>query len=165
MATKSTVSKITAATIAAAALVAIPFIHDREGDKLESYADVGNVWTICGGVTAGIKPGMRMTQAQCDELTHSTIGQFMSQVAGKLTVEVPAKTLAAHTSFAYNVGLAGYAGSKALKLTNAGDLKGGCRAMANWYTAGGRDCRVRSNNCYGVVQRRAAEVKLCLEEL
>lgn len=160
-----TKTKITAATIALATLVAIPFIHDREGDKLESYEDVVGVWTICGGVTTGITPGVKMTQAQCDELTHSTIGKFMTQVASKIAVDVTPKTLAAHTSFAYNIGVSGYGSSKALKLTNAGDLADGCRAMGNWYTAGGRDCRVRANNCYGVVARRNDEIKLCLEGL
>lgn len=155
--------KIAAATIAAALLAAIPFIGDHEGDKLDSYEDVVGVWTICEGVTgAQIKPGLKMTKTQCDQLNQSTIGQFMTKVANRIAVPVSAETLAAHTSFAYNIGISGYSRSKTLKLTNAGRIADGCRAMANWETAGGRDCTIRSNNCYGVVQRRDDEIKLCL---
>ena len=71
--------------------------------------------------------------------------------------------LAAHSSFAYNVGLPGYARSKTLALTNQGDDAGGCRAMGNWYAAGGKDCRQRSSGCYGLWQRRQAEIDLCLQ--
>lgn len=157
-----TVSKISASVIAAASIIAIPFIYLREGDKLEAYEDVVGVWTICGGVTAGVKPGMKLSKADCDSLTRSTIGQFMTRVAEKMNVVVTPQTLAAHTSFAYNIGVAGYDRSSALRLTNQGKLAEGCRAMINWYTAGGKDCRIKSNNCYGLIKRREAEINLCL---
>lgn len=156
-------SKVAAVTIAAALLTAIPFIGDHEGDKLDSYEDVVGVWTVCEGVTGpAIKRGIKMTKTQCDALNQSTIGQFMTKVASRITVQVSPETLAAHTSFAYNIGIAGYSRSKTLKFTNAGKLAAGCRAMANWETAGGRDCTIRANNCYGVVQRRDDEIDLCL---
>lgn len=149
--------------IAAAMLIAAPFIGDHEGDKLDSYEDVAGVWTICEGVTGpDIKPGLKMTAEQCDSLNQSEIGQFMTKVADRITVPVSAETLAAHTSFAYNIGIAGYTGSKALKETNAGKISKGCKDMANWYTAGGMDCRNKANNCYGLIERRNDEIKLCL---
>lgn len=156
--------KLASAVISAALLVAVPFIYGKEGDELQAYKDVAGVWTICGGVT-GVAPGTTLTAAQCGQLTQSTIGHFMQQVDSLLKVVVTPTTLAAHTSFAYNIGLGGYKGSKALTLTNAGNTAAGCLAMANWYTAGGVDCRVRANGCYGVVQRRDDEVKLCLEQI
>lgn len=157
-------SKIAAGVIATALLVAVPFIGSKEGDKLDSYKDVVGVWTVCEGITGPqVKPGVHMTKTQCDQLDNSTIGQFMTSVANRLTVEVSAKTLAAHTSFAYNIGLAAYARSKTLKLTNQGKLSQGCYAMANWEVAGGKDCRLRENHCYGLVERRTDEIALCLE--
>lgn len=156
--------KIAASTIAAAMLAATPFIGQHEGYRLDSYEDVVGVWTVCSGI-AGVSPNIHMTRGQCDSLNKSTIGMFMSQVVGKLNVDVSPKTLAAHTSFAYNIGIAGYSRSKTLKLTNAGEIEQGCNAMANWETAGGMDCNVRANNCYGVVQRRNDEIKLCLAGL
>lgn len=154
---------ITGGIIASALLVAIPFIGDHEGDKLDSYEDVVGVWTVCKGVTGpSIKPGMKMTKTQCDQLNNSTIGQFMTKVANRIMVTVSPETLAAHTSFAYNIGIAAYSRSMALKFTNIGKIAEGCHAMANWETAGGRDCTIRSNNCYGLVLRRDDEIKLCL---
>lgn len=43
---------------------------------------------------------------------------------------------------------------------NAGDRKGACEAIRWWIKDGGRDCRIRSNNCYGQVSRRDQESAL-----
>jgi len=160
-----TKSRIVGGGIAAAMLLAVPFIVDREGESLESYRDVVGVWTICNGETLGVRAGQRKTREECSQLTNSRVGQFMTQVYGLIAVEVPPETLAAHTSFAYNIGLAGYARSKALEETNEGNIAAGCLAMANWYTAGGKDCRIKSNGCYGLINRRNDEIELCLSGL
>lgn len=155
-------SRIGSGVFAAALLSAIPFIVDREGESLVAYQDVGKVWTICNGETQGVKQGDRRTAAECATLTQSRVGQFMHSVSVELKIPVAAPTLAAHTSFAYNVGLNGYRSSKTLRLTNQGHVAAGCLAMRNWYTAGGKDCRIKSNNCYGLINRRNDEIKLCL---
>ncbi len=143
-------------------MLAVPFIIDREGESLTAYRDAVGIWTICNGETSGVKPTDKKTKEQCQSLTNSRVGQFMTSVANYLTIPVPPQTLAAHTSFAYNIGLTGYARSTTLKETNRGDIIAGCKAMANWYTAGGRDCRIKANGCYGLIARRNDEVKLCL---
>ncbi|MCW7140651.1 glycoside hydrolase family protein [Escherichia coli] len=38
--------------------------------------------------------------------------------------------------------------------------KGACEAIRWWIKDGGRDCRIRSNNCYGQVSRRDQESAL-----
>lgn len=154
--------KISAAIITAALACCLPFIQTHEGESLSSYEDVVGVWTICHGITRDIKPGMMKTEAECDDLTRNTLAQYMGQVADLLKVDYTAEMLAAHTSFAYNIGVSGYQRSSALRLTNQGHFKEGCQAMMIWHTAGGKDCRVRSNNCYGVVTRRQDEISLCL---
>lgn len=156
-------AKIGAAIFAAALVAAVPFIGDREGESLQAYKDSVGVWTVCRGETMGVSPEDKLTKQQCDLLTQTRIGIFMSQVVAKLAVPLSPETLAAHTSFAYNIGLEGYGRSTTLRLTNAGEPKNGCYAMMKWITAGGRDCSVRSNNCYGLFLRRQDEVKLCLQ--
>lgn len=156
-------TKISAAVFAAALLASVPFIVDREGESLQSYRDVVGVWTICHGETLGVKPGDRRTLEECRSLTQSRVGQFMAQVAGLLQVPVAAPTLAAHTSFAYNIGINGYARSTTLRETNKGNLAAGCLAMLNWTKAGGRDCYIKKNNCFGIINRRNDEVALCLK--
>jgi lysozyme len=153
--------KIAAATITAALLIACPFIGTHEGDKLSAYEDVVGVWTICGGVT-GTHAGVKMTEQQCTDLTNSTIGHFMTKVASLIKVNVSPKLLAAHTSFSYNIGIEGYKRSKTLSLTNSGRLADGCRAMRHWVIAGGKDCTIKANGCYGLVNRRKDEINLCL---
>lgn len=153
------------AAFCAALATASFFIPDHEGDPtkyLKAYQDVGGVWTACGGV-AGVDPAKTYTPAQCQQLTNTTIGRFMVQVAGMVPADTPADTLAAYTSFAYNIGIVGFSHSTTLKLANAGDIPGACEAMLKWYVAGGRDCRVRENNCYGVWKRRQDERDLCLK--
>ncbi len=158
-------AKVGAALVAAGMVIAAPFIGAREGSELAAYQDVAGVWTICGGVTAGVKPGMRRTQEQCDALTHSTVGQFMVGVAGLLTVPVSPKTLASHTSLAFNIGMDGYRRSSTLRLTNAGRPREGCEAMKLWRRVGERDCSERRSGCYGLWLRRLDEVNLCLSGL
>lgn len=155
-------AKVGGGLFAAAAMLAIPFITDHEGESLTAYQDVVGVYTICNGETSGVKPGDRKTLEECRALTQSRVGQFMQQVATKISVPVKPATLAAHTSFAYNIGIAGYARSTTLALTNRGDIAGGCLAMKRWNKAGGRDCTIKANGCYGLIKRRDDEVNLCL---
>lgn len=154
--------KIASGILAAAMACCLPFINVHEGESLESYEDVVGVWTICHGITHGITPGMTKTEAECDELTKSTLAQFMDEVAAALTIQPSPKLLAAHTSFAYNIGISGYRGSSALRETNKGNFEAGCHAMSSWHSAGGKNCLVKANNCYGLIKRRSDEIALCL---
>lgn len=156
---------IGAVTIAAALLVAVPFVTSHEGESLQAYQDSAGKWTICHGESFNVQPKDKLTTQECDALAQSRVGMFMLQVTQALRVPLPPATLAAHTSFAYNIGIAGYKRSSALRLTNAGNAKGGCRAMLKWVLADGKDCSIRSNNCYGLYLRRQDEVKLCLSGL
>ena len=149
-------------TVAAALVTAVPFILDREGERLESYRDVAGVWTVCHGETFGVGPGVRLRKEDCRALSQSRIGMFMLQIAPLIHADLSPRTLAAHTSLAYNIGIEGYKRSATLKLTNQGKVADGCRAMANWHTAGRKDCRVRASGCYGLVNRRNDEIALCL---
>jgi lysozyme len=161
----STTSKVAGGLIGAAMLIAVPFIVEKEGESLKAYRDVAGVWTICHGETLGVKKGDVKTKEACRQMTQTRTGQFMANVAKEIKVTVSPETLAAHTSFAYNIGVNGYRTSQALKLTNQNKVRSGCAAMMNWYTAGGKDCRVKANNCYGLITRRMSERDLCLKGL
>ncbi|MDU1837860.1 MAG: glycoside hydrolase family protein [Escherichia coli] len=60
----------------------------------------------------------------------------------------------------YNIGPGKCFPSTFYKRLNAGDRKGACEAIRWWIKDGGRDCRIRSNNCYGQVIRRDQESAL-----
>ena len=163
-------------TTLAAMILAVPFITDLEsgpgGPKLQAYKDVVGVWTICDGETEGVRPDEVRTAEACKQLTQSRIGQFMIQVDAAIMPEVAPQTLAAATSFAYNVGINGFRASQALKHFNEGNLGAGCVAMMNWnglrvngvkYDCNKPEFQARINGCKGLVSRRKKEVKLCLE--
>ncbi len=59
----------------------------------------------------------------------------------------------------YNIGPGKCFPSTFYKRINAGD-RGACEAIRWWIKDGGRDCRIRSNNCYGQVSRRDQESAL-----
>lgn len=145
----------------------MPFLHGYEDTKLKSYPDSGGIYTICSGVTfipevGAVTPGMELSRAQCDDLDRAVASGFVMEVARLIKVPISVESMTAHATFAYNVGIPGYKKSFALKYTNQGRYEDGCKAMANWYRAGGKDCRIRSNNCAGLITRRSSEVRQCL---
>jgi lysozyme len=160
-----TKARIASAVFAIAVGICTPFVIKHEGESLVAYKDPVGILTICHGETLGVIPGMKMTKQECAENTRRRIAEFMRHVDLLIVPEVPPEVLAAHTSFAYNIGVNGYERSQTRNLTNRGQFVAGCKAMLNWYMAGGRDCRIRKNNCYGVYARRQDEVKLCLSGL
>lgn len=156
-------ARVAAAVIALAVGGIGAFLDKDEGNETESYEDVVGVYTICGGVTHNVKPGMKLTDEQCKELNREVRTEFVLQVASMIEANITPDLLIAHSRFAYNIGINGYKNQSAtLRLTNQGRFAEGCRAMLNWYRGGGRDCRVRSNNCYGLWMRRQREVAQCL---
>ena len=150
---------------AGAMAVVVPKLAEKEGLVLHKYRDPVNVLTYCYGETdmKFLLNGKAITKKFCKDLLAARAEGFADKVYAKLRVGVTENTLAAHTHFAYNIGINGYGRSRTLRLTNAGDMAGGCRAMIGWYTAGGRDCRIKANNCYGLINRRNEEIDLCLK--
>lgn len=145
------------------AAVAVPLVAKWEGKRNEAYKDIVGVWTICYGHTAGVKPGDRKTDAECDAMLRDELFEYRDglhayfapeTIAGRLTSERDA----AYVSLAYNVGISGAGESTATRRLNAGDIRGGCNAISWWDKAGGRVIR-------GLVRRRADERELCLRGL
>lgn len=139
-----------------------PFIRAHEGDVMRSYQDIGHHWASCEGADDAI-PNHTYTQAECDKIDQRALQAKIDGVYALIKVPVTPTLLAAHVSFAYNIGLGAYSRSKTLKLTNSGYATDGCAAMLDYYRAGGYDCKVRANNCYGVWTRRQDEKALCLK--
>ncbi len=153
---------VPASILCVALAIASCFIPQHEGNSLKAYQDVAGVYTICGGV-AYVRPGATATAAECKSMTNSTIAKFMTQVVQLVPADTPAEILAADTSFAYNIGIVGFSGSSTRKLQNDHKWRESCDAMLRWYEAGGKDCRIRENNCAGVWNRRNDERDLCLK--
>jgi len=139
--------------------VAVPLIAKWEGLRTEAYQDIVGVWTVCYGETKGVQPGDAYTEAGCRAMLAREVREYWRGWRGYLTPETISERLhpareAAYTSLAYNVGVRAAGRSTATRRLNAGNVAGGCDAIAWWNRAGQRVVR-------GLVNRRADEVALC----
>ncbi len=151
-----------AAGLAGVALYAASLFIPHEGLKYAAYQDSVGVWTICHGHTKGVKPGDTATEKQCAQYLAEDMQEVESAFNRLVTRPVPDSLRVAVYSFIFNVGTGNFAKSTMLKKLNAGDFVGACREFDRWMYAGGKDCRVRSNNCYGIVKRRLDEKNMCM---
>jgi lysozyme len=147
---------------AAAALMVTPLVAKWESggkDHLVAYRDIVGIWTICDGVTAGVKPGMTETKAGCEARREAELVKHAEPVLACVPgLKGHPHQIAASVSLAYNIGTAGFCRSTAARRFNAGDWRGGCDAFLAWNKAGGKVVN-------GLARRREDERRLCLTEL
>ncbi|WP_241357915.1 lysozyme [Escherichia coli] len=121
------------------------FLDEKEGNHTMAYRDGSGIWTICRGATVvdgkTVFPNMKLSKEKCDQVNAIERDKALAWVA-------------------YNIGPGKCFPSTFYKRLNAGDRKGACEAIRWWIKDGGRDCRIRSNNCYGQVIRRDQESAL-----
>lgn len=143
-------------SVLAAAALAVATIAPWEGKRNEPYRDPIGILTVCYGETR--VPMRRYSDAECTAMLQAAAGEFMEGVR----VRNPAiagypHQWAAHTSFAYNVGLGAYGRSSVARLFEHGKQAEACRFLGRYVYAGGKRLR-------GLERRRAAETALCLED-
>ena len=147
--------------VATAAIVA-PFVSGWEtGGKpqLVAYRDIVGVWTICGGETKDVKPGMVETPAGCAARDEAALIRHAEPVLACTPIlRGPPNQLSAAISLAYNIGTGAYCRSTVDRRFDAGDWRGACEAFLMWNKAGGKVVN-------GLDRRRRAERALCLKEL
>ena len=141
--------------------IAVPFVAEREGMRLEAYLDIVGVPTICAGSTRGVKLGQRKTLAECTALLRAEVAEYRLALHRYFTRETIATRLppprdAAFTSLSYNIGVGAAGRSTAVRRLNNGDVSGACDAITWWNKAGKRVVR-------GLVLRRSAERDMCMQ--
>lgn len=140
----------------------IATLTGHEGLSYIGYLDSVGVPTVCYGHTRTAKVGEVFSQERCEELLNEDLAEFSGTVNKYITVNLSQPQFDSLVSFCYNVGSYACRTSTMFRLINDGDYLGGAAQFDRWHRAGGRDCRVRSNNCYGVWVRRQAEKQLFL---
>ncbi len=164
-------SKLSAAMLlliaggASAPVMMAQFQEEKEGFRTTAYMDEGKIWTICGGVTTvngkKVVKGMRLTREQCKEIDAYEQKKALKWVDSNIKVPLTEPQKVGIASFCpWNIGPAKCFTSTFYKKLNAGDRAGACREIRRWIYDGGRDCRIRSNNCFGQVLRRDQEAEL-----
>jgi len=154
-----------AAAIAFAAYVG--GLQYREGTAYKAYLDGVKVWTICMGDTNNVHEGMTATKAECDERDARNARFAWDYVGTVVTRDISWGQYKAYADYAFNAGVGNLSKSSMLALANQGQKQESCDAFLNYMMAGRPghkvDCRIRSNNCIGVVGRRQWERKVCME--
>lgn len=115
----------------------------------------GSPWTCGIGRTRGVTLDTRMSKAEAWADMRGELNMIANQVLTVCTTEPNENELAAMTSLAYNVGVAGFKKSTVLRAHNRGDKQAAARAFALWNRAGGVEMA-------GLTRRRAAEAALYL---
>ncbi|MBB3743745.1 lysozyme [Rhizobium sp. BK591] len=146
------------AAITLAGAMAIQTVGGFEGLKLYAYRDVVGIWTACYGETQGIKPGMKFSKADCDNMLIDSLVEHEAGMRACLKAPdaLPIQTYVAGVSLTYNIGTGGFCGSTVVRKLNAGDIRGACDAFLMWDKAKGRKIA-------GLTKRREAERALCLK--
>ncbi|MEM8053301.1 glycoside hydrolase family protein, partial [Morganella morganii] len=102
----------------------------------------------------------------CDRLNAAERDKAVAWVKRNVNVPLTAPQIAGIASFCpYNIGPGKCFSSTFYKKLNAGNIAGACKEIPRWIFDGGKDCRIRSNNCYGQVLRREQEAELLCWEL
>ncbi|HEY9800490.1 MAG TPA: glycoside hydrolase family protein [Leptolyngbyaceae cyanobacterium] len=133
----------------------IQLIKAFEGVYLEAYQDPIGIWTIGIGHTNGVRPGMKITEAQVEEFLQSDVEKFEIAVNDAVQVSLDPNQFSALVSFSFNLGPRALFQSTLLKLLNQGDIQAAANEFPRWNKAGGQVF-------LGLTRRRMAERALFL---
>lgn len=103
-----------------------------EGDRLVAYQDGGGVWTIGYGHTAGVKRGMKITEAQAQAYLKKDIGWAENAINTGVKVPLTQGQFDALVSFVFNLGISAFGNSTLLRKLNAGDYSGAASEFLRW---------------------------------
>lgn len=169
---KTGIGLVTAAMVSAGAFIGLattdsaPMTAQFEGEVLKNYIDVVGVETWCIGETQIGRMEAGYTRAYCMELFLKRYPQY-SKAVYKCYDEtakrhVTPKMHGAFTDVFYNTG----AGCKSgmIRHLKAGQPVQACYSILDYKRAGGKDCSVRSNGCYGVWDRRVKFFNRCVDD-
>lgn len=107
-----------------------------------------------GSTGSHVKPGMRITEAEAEELLISDLSRFEKAVSELIKVPLTQNEFDATVSFAFNCGISALGGSTFRRRINSGENKASVfrEEFPRWNNQG----------LPGLVRRRATEVNLAL---
>jgi lysozyme len=133
----------------------IELIKNAEGCRLQTYLCPAGIPTIAYGRTQGVKMGMKITQAEADEMLRQDLAEFEAAVTKYVRVPLTQHQFDALVCWTYNVGIGALSTSTLLKKLNAKDYAGAANEFERWNKGGGKVLP-------GLVKRRVAEKALFL---
>lgn len=131
----------------------IALIKEFEGLRLKAYKCPGGVWTIGYGHTAGVKPGIVISEAQAEEYLKADLIAYERYLNG-LGLALNQNQFDALVSFIYNVGTGNFSSSTLLRKVRANPQDNSIMdEFLRWVYSKGRVLP-------GLQRRRLAEMKL-----
>ena len=131
----------------------IALIKEFEGLRLKAYKCPGGVWTIGYGHTAGVKPGIVISEAQAEEYLKADLIAFERYLNG-LRLALNQNQFDVLISFIYNVGTGNFSSSTLLRKVRANPQDNSIMdEFLRWVYSKGRVLP-------GLQRRRLAEMKL-----
>ena len=130
----------------------IALIKEFEGLRLKAYKCPGGVWTIGYGHTAGVKPGMVISEAQAEEYLMADL-IASEKYLNDLRLAINQNQFDALISFIYNVGTGNFSRSTLLRKVRANPQDNSIMdEFLRWVYSKGRVLP-------GLQRRRLAEMK------
>lgn len=153
---KKTIIPLASTVVALGVLLGV-----NEGMRQVPYYDSVGVLTVCEGITGPeVIKGRRYTLQECYSLKRRYLDRMYARLGVCLKVDISQEELLAYGHASYNFGVGLFCKNFA-PMINVGRNYQACARLERYVYAAGRDCRVRANNCYGIVTRRAMERELC----
>ncbi len=137
-------------------------VANMEGCRLKAYQCSADKWTAGLGHTQGIEAGDRLTLDQTTDYFIQDVSQAEKVVNNAITQTPTQGEYDMMVSFVFNLGAGNFRRSTLLKKFNAGDHVGACNEYLRWVYVSGKNCRIKANNCRGIVTRRKTERNVCL---
>ena len=131
----------------------IALIKEFEGLRLKAYKCPGGVWTIGYGHTAGVKPGMVITETQAEQFLKEDLLVFENAVNNQ-NLSINQNQFDALVSLIYNIGIGNFKKSTLLLKVRIDPRDNSIMdEFLRWVYSKGRVLP-------GLQRRRLAEVKL-----
>jgi lysozyme len=115
----------------------LEIIEESEGLRLEAY-NLGGQWLIGYGHSRTAKAGMKITQAQAEQLLREDVRASEDAVRALVQVPVNENQFSAMVSLAYNMGPGGFSRSTVLEAVNKGNYKKAADNFRNHNKGGGK---------------------------
>ena len=133
-----------------------------EGTRYYAYNDLAGIPTVCMGYTGkGIVFGKKYTHEECVTFLKTELTIHANGVIKCVNQPLKENEFVAFTLMAYNIGVQGFCGSRALKLFNEGRTAEACKAMAFGPSGKPAWSYVGDKFVQGLHNRRLYEMRMC----
>ena len=149
-------NKISALIVASA--IGVAGITQWEGFRSEAYLDIGGVPTIGYGSTKDVEIGDKIDEKGARRrLISEIVSEYHPGINNCVKVPLNQSEYDAYLSLTYNIGVNAFCKSTLVKLLNQEKYTEACNELPKWN-------KVKGKVSKGLVNRRAAELKLCMSE-